>query len=226
MIAAEPLPATFEALQHNVTVHAAWCDSENAPCAPVTALNVGIADGVCKDATFTFYPNASGWGTLSKYESAEEVVRDMDTFIDNALDTNNADSPLSPLQRTTGKILRKVSPQLYRFVARAAVQKLLSGKSTVNCQMSTISKIIKDYNIDRVILLKVDVERAELDVLRGVDLEDWSIIEQAALEVHQENLAPVVDILKSAGGFLNIDTLQTPDLEGTSIYMVYATKRK
>lgn len=213
-------------MQHNLAVHASWCDAQGTPCAPVTAVNVGVGDGSSSTATFTFYPKASGWATLSKYESPEEVVRDMDTFIDNALDTDDADSPLSPVQRTVGKVLRRISPEVYRFVARAAVQRLLSGRSTVSSEMTTVSDIINAHNVERVALLKVDVERAEVDVLRGVRLEDWPRIEQAAVEVHQENLTAVVEILESEGGFSNVHTLQTPDLQGTTIFMVFATKRK
>ena len=35
----------------------------------------------------------------------------------------------------------------------------------------------------KVSLLKVDVERAELDVLRGITREDWNNIHQVVMEV-------------------------------------------
>lgn len=38
-------------------------------------------------------------------------------------------------------------------------------------------------NCRKVALLKVDVERAELIVLKGMAPEDWKLVEQAAVEV-------------------------------------------
>ncbi|KAL4522488.1 hypothetical protein Ndes2437B_g07293 [Nannochloris sp. 'desiccata'] len=92
VIAAEPLPATFQALQSNIAVHNSWCMSENIPCASVTALQVGVGDDSClgTSASFTFYPKAAGWGTLTKFESPESIFSDMDAFINNALDDENS----------------------------------------------------------------------------------------------------------------------------------------
>jgi hypothetical protein len=36
----------------------------------------------------------------------------------------------------------------------------------------------------RVDLLKIDVERAELEVLNGIEQSDWSKIKQVVMEVH------------------------------------------
>jgi FkbM family methyltransferase len=50
-------------------------------------------------------------------------------------------------------------------------------------------------------LLKIDVEGAELDVLLGIDPEQWPLIRQAILEVpdHAGRLAEVCDLLSSHG---------------------------
>lgn len=223
VIAAEPLPATFQALQSNIAVHNSWCMSENIPCASVTALQVGVGDDSClgTSASFTFYPKAAGWGTLTKFESPESIFSDMDAFINNALDDENS-TALSLVQRKLGLALRKLSPVLYKSVSRAAVQQLMAAKTVVECPMTTVSEIIERHKVGKVILLKVDTERGEVDVLQGVREDHWGRIEQAALEVHEENLKLVLDILRLKGKFENVHTMQTADLKDTSIFMVFA----
>jgi FkbM family methyltransferase len=223
VIAAEPLPSTFKALQTNIALHHSWCTSENIPCAAVTALQVGLGDDSClgTSASFSFYPNVAGWGTLTKFESPDSIFSDMDAFINNALDDEES-TALSFVQRKLGLALRKVSPSLYKAVSRAAVKQLMAAKTIIECPMTTISEIIEKQNVEKVILLKVDTERGELGVLKGVRQEHWNRIEQAALEVHEENLNLVLDILKLKGKFENIHTMQTADLKNTSIFMVFA----
>ncbi|WP_432840308.1 FkbM family methyltransferase [Dactylosporangium sp. CA-092794] len=50
-------------------------------------------------------------------------------------------------------------------------------------------------------LLKIDVEGAELDVLRGVDAEQWPLVRQVTLEVQDlgGRLAAVCDLLRGQG---------------------------
>ena len=143
----------------------------------------------------------------------------MDAFINNALDDEES-TALSLVQRKLGLALRKISPSIYKVVSRAAVKQLMSEKTVVECPMTTVSEIIDKYNVERVILLKVDTERAEVDVLQGIRKEHWSRIEQVAVEVHSENLETVLGMLRNA--FENVNTMQTPDLKGTSIFMVFA----
>ena len=50
-------------------------------------------------------------------------------------------------------------------------------------------------------VLKIDVEGAELDVLKGISAEDWAKVQVAVIEVHDKNgnLAPVRAILRANG---------------------------
>ena len=57
---------------------------------------------------------------------------------------------------------------------------------TLTCELRTLASVIEDEPLDRVDLLKIDVERAELDVLRGIDEEGWPAIEQIVAEVHDQ----------------------------------------
>lgn len=52
--------------------------------------------------------------------------------------------------------------------------------------MTTVSALISELSLERVDLLKIDVEGAELDVLRGIDQKDWPTIRQVS------NTAPIL----------------------------------
>lgn len=47
------------------------------------------------------------------------------------------------------------------------------------CAMTTVSALMAEHDLQGIDLLKIDVEGAELDVLRGIRLEDWPRIHQA-----------------------------------------------
>ena len=84
-------------------------------------------------------------------------------------------------------------------------ERSLEGRydSAVNltCELRTLSSMLQELNIDRVHLLKIDVERAELEVLEGIDEADWPAIDQIVAEVHDENgrLAEVTSLLVRQG---------------------------
>ena len=65
------------------------------------------------------------------------------------------------------------------------------------CKMTTLSDVLKTKSIDRIDLLKIDVEKAELDVLLGIDDSDWEKIQQIVIEVHaiDDRLDVVRDLL-------------------------------
>ncbi len=77
--------------------------------------------------------------------------------------------------------------------------------------------------LERVDLLKIDVERAELDVLHGVRQQDWPRIRQVVLEVHDVGgqLATVQRLLQDTAGFSNDVTEQDVQLAGSTLHNVY-----
>jgi len=221
VIAAEPIPTTFQALQHNVSLHFEYSKHSRRPCAPVKCLQVGVSDGCFDTAVFTDYPKAGGWGTMTKFESPGAIYGDMEIFIDNALDEDS--SALPPLVRGLGTLLREASPTVFKAIAQAMVQRMLSGSKQCECKLITVSDIIENYLGRRhgVGLLKVDVERAEIEVLSGIQPKHWRLIRQASLEVHAENLNCAVEILRGAAGFESVEIEQGQDLRGTSIHHIY-----
>ncbi|MFJ8225481.1 FkbM family methyltransferase [Streptomyces griseus] len=58
------------------------------------------------------------------------------------------------------------------------------------CAVRRLSTVIEDLRLRRVDLLKIDVQRAETDVLRGIDDRHWPRIHRLTLEVHDEPTTP------------------------------------
>ena len=109
--------------------------------------------------------------------------------------------------------LRRLASVVASFVLRVAVRcvaaYMLSGARVVKRPVVTVSDLIEAHGLDSVDLLKIDVERAELDVLNGVDDRDWGKIQRVHLECHDSNFDRAVDLLKSKGAFdvVRVDAL-------------------
>lgn len=106
-------------------------------------------------------------------------------------------------------------------------EKRLSGFDEVqslSAEMTTLSHFVRHERVERVDLLKIDVERAELDVLAGLADEDWPRVRQLVVEVHDEDgrCAGVQGMLEARG--FRVATQQEETMRGTSVMMLYATR--
>ncbi|WP_280503468.1 FkbM family methyltransferase [Nocardia farcinica] len=109
--------------------------------------------------------------------------------------------------------------------AAALITADLHRGEQIDVEMTTVSAIMDAYAPDGEIgLLKIDVERAELDVLNGVGDTDWPRIRSVVAEVHdiEGRLARIEDMLRDHG--LTSRTRQDPSLQGTELYEVYAVR--
>lgn len=95
----------------------------------------------------------------------------------------------------------------------------------LHCELRTLSSVLREHSLDRVDLLKIDVERAELDVLSGIEEGDWPRIRQVAVEVHDMDgrRAMIAEDLLDRG--FRVTTEQDPAMSGTDVHMLYATRR-
>ncbi len=95
----------------------------------------------------------------------------------------------------------------------------------LTCELRTLSSVLDEQGLARVDLLKIDVERAELDVLLGVEERDWSRIAQIACEVHGEGgrMASITAMLEDRGFAVTTD--QDQSMRGTEVRMLYAIRR-
>jgi amino acid adenylation domain-containing protein/FkbM family methyltransferase len=91
-----------------------------------------------------------------------------------------------------------------------------------SCQLRTLSEVMREQGVERIDLLKVDVEKSELDVLQGIAGEDWGKIKQVVLEVHDTagRLAAITDLLRRHGFEFVVEQDQL--LQHTNLYNIYA----
>ncbi|MDB4951628.1 MAG: Malonyl CoA-acyl carrier protein transacylase [Gemmatimonadetes bacterium] len=104
----------------------------------------------------------------------------------------------------------------------ALVEERLAARP-VACRVRTVSEVMRDEGVERIDLLKVDVEKSELEVLAGIEAADWPKIRQVAMEVHdEERLGRVRTLLEEQGFEVRVD--EDPALAGTGLYDVYAVR--
>jgi amino acid adenylation domain-containing protein/FkbM family methyltransferase len=106
------------------------------------------------------------------------------------------------------------------------IDDLLNGRfraRTQLAQLRTLSSVIAEEKIERIDLLKINVEKSELDVLRGISAADWPKIRQLVIEVdQQQDLQPITALLESAGFDVLVE--QDPLLRNTELRYVYAMR--
>jgi amino acid adenylation domain-containing protein/FkbM family methyltransferase len=152
------------------------------------------------EATFTYYPKVSIFSGQFGDAGQERAV--VEAFLKNQA----ADAASSP--ELLDELLRE------RLVSE-----------TVACPLTTVSAVLERHHLDRVDLLKVDVEKSELAVLEGIKAADWAKIRQVIVEVHDEHgrLADVTALLARQGFTVAVE--QDASLAGTGLHSVYAVRQ-
>jgi amino acid adenylation domain-containing protein/FkbM family methyltransferase len=108
----------------------------------------------------------------------------------------------------------------------AQVGQLIDGRlqaKLVPARLRTLSSVIAEEGIERIDLLKVNVEKSELDVLRGLGAADWPKIRQLVVEVDRSDYLPPITELLERQGFECLSE-QDPLLRDTEICYVYAIR--
>jgi len=108
----------------------------------------------------------------------------------------------------------------------AAVGELIDDRlhaKTISAQLRTLSGVIAAEGIDRIDLLKINVEKSELDVLLGLSPGDWPKIRQVVVEVdRRESVEPITMLLEQHGFDVLVE--QDPLLRKTELCYVYAIR--
>ncbi|WP_018694106.1 non-ribosomal peptide synthetase [Algicola sagamiensis] len=97
---------------------------------------------------------------------------------------------------------------------------------TFDVDFIALSEVIDQHAISKIDLLKIDVEKCEMDVLSGIRSEHWPLIQQLIIEVHDEKgrLSSVTNILKEQGFVVHIEAPE--DLKNTKLYNLYAKRHQ
>src|SRR6185437_13977987 len=95
---------------------------------------------------------------------------------------------------------------------------------TFTCRLKTLSEVMRDEGVTKIDLLKIDVEKGELEVLEGIDEADWPKIDQIVMEVHDldDRIRKVTELLSRHGFQINVQ--QDAMLKKTNPYNLYSSR--
>jgi FkbM family methyltransferase len=174
VFAFEPAPEVYAKLVKNTASFEGRVKTERC----------GVSD-VAGEAEFTYYPNYS---LLSGFKA--ELGED-EQLLHSGINSQLAANP-----RLAGRVTD-------RHVTAMASGKL-DGAVTIRCPLQTLSHFITLNNLQRVDFLKVDAERCELPILRGISDAHWPLIQRVCMELHEssaagDTTAQIQQILKAQG---------------------------
>ena len=98
------------------------------------------------------------------------------------------------------------------------------ASEAVPVSLRRLSEVLRENAIERVDLLKIDVQKSEHDVLAGIDEADWPKVRQIVVEVHdiEGRLRSIVELLESKGYETAVE--QEQPQSSTPIYVVKARR--
>lgn len=154
-----------------------------------------------KEVVFTYYPNSSTQsGRYADEQEEREVLR---SIIGNQEIENGVE----------------LSDQYFDRL----VENRIHGEKVV-CPLKTLSQVIRENGIEQIDLLKIDAEKSEFDVLRGIEEKDWRKIKQITIEAHDIDgqLKRLIDLLEKHG--FTVFAEEDSYIKNSGLYNVYATR--
>lgn len=175
----EPVSSTFAMLRRNLDEHAPRVDAVHA------GLSAQTGSGV-----FEVDPNSSITASMTPAAFTQASTRSA-TLADWAAGSMQDLAKIDdrPLWRHFASAFGKPWARPFAVAAVAAAGAALELRKRLSlrketCSLRTLSGELAASGFDRVDLVKIDVEGAEEDVLRGIDENDWSRLRQFVIEVH------------------------------------------
>ena len=193
----EPIAPIFEALRINAGIY--------GPNVKLFPIGLSREERI---ETFTYYPRYSMMSGLSSYADASDEVEVIKRYLSNQ-------------ERTGEAVTEGLIEQADDILANRFTVELCEGR------LRKLSDVIREEGIGRIDLLKVDVQRAELDVLFGLDGDSWGKIQQIVMEVHDRKggdsegrIEQICELLEARGYVVVAE--QDELLAGTDRYNLYA----
>ncbi|MEM9818383.1 MAG: FkbM family methyltransferase, partial [Cyanobacteria bacterium P01_D01_bin.6] len=223
IFAFEPIPETFNVLKSNAERYF----SDTVLC------NVGLSN-TAKITQFSYSPALSMTASMYFSEAATSVPQKASPY-------DWMKAIVLDLQRIS-ELNAKLAQILVKILSISGLRSLLFGalalylnkffifetraSKQVNCELKTVSEVMRENHISSIDLLKVDVEGSELDVLTGIEQEDWRKIRQVVVEVHNVNdrVEQIVSMLERHGYRTKVAQEDWAIFRVMDIFMVYAVR--
>jgi FkbM family methyltransferase len=205
----EPMPDTFKLLELNL-------GQFNSP--NIHLFKYGLGE---KEDTITFMYRPLVPTTSSRYDIEES---DKNAFLNMIYNEKIAEKFHVKVPNIIKYIPRFMTYWLVTL-AFYAFNKTKGKAIPVECKISTLSKFISDKKITKIDLLKIDVEKSEIDVLSGISATDWGIINSIVLEIHDiEDRRDTITKILTHYGFNNIYVDKQHEEE--TVYNIFGYKAK
>jgi FkbM family methyltransferase len=120
--------------------------------------------------------------------------------------------------------IQKHNPNYNKKMIDVLVSKKLSQKKELQCKLTTISAIIKQHNIEKIDLVKIDAEKAEFEILHGIEKNDWLKIKQIVMEVHGTD--KIKNNIKKKLEDMGFDVLFEQENAESNLSNLFAIKKK
>jgi FkbM family methyltransferase len=201
IFAFEPLPPLYETLARN---------GRDFFDGRLTALPFGLAAAE-DELDFSYFPAATIFS--SSLRDAGNVEAEKKRVTASIVEMIRQGSPAA--RRLPGPVLRGIVGRKLRVMRELETHRV---------RVRPLSPVLDEHGVDRIDLLKVDVEGAELDVLRGIEDRHWPLVRQAVVEVEgwERNRDRVREVF-AAHGF-TVDAQQDQVQRAADIGMVFALR--
>jgi hypothetical protein len=178
----------------------------------LTALPYGLASGD-SEPDFSYFPAATIFSSSLRDQGNVEAERRRVT----------ASIVEMIRQGGLGPVLRRVPAPLLRGLVGRRLR-VMRQIETHRVRVRPLSVVLDEQGIEHIDLLKIDVEGAELDVLRGIEDRHWPLIGQAVVEVEgwRQNCDTVREVFTGHG--FTVSEEQGPIQEAADIGMLFAVR--
>lgn len=207
IFAFEPIPTTFSVLAANAAAanrgdYAAVLGAQPGASLTIHAVNCGLS-ATREEVVFQHHPNYSIWSTQDVAFARQRVDR---------------------IVADVAGLVRVVPAALSRAAVRPVIA-WMGRTETVAATLVPLSSVIEEYRLERIDVLKVDVEGAEVAVLQGITPAQWDIVRQVVVEVEYfATKDRVVDMLEAHGftTYWYASERERYNTERSEVCMVYA----
>lgn len=217
IISIEPIESTFEILRLNAAAanNGEMQEVLGSRLPNITPVNYAVGNipsGETRNLVFEHHPNLTIWSTSDQSLASERIDRFVTGF---------------SVAYAKGWMSYVIPTFLFRLALRSLLVRYLAKTEHVNAKLIRTGDLLKGVKTPTIDLLKIDCEGAEIDILKGIDDNQWSRIKQVVMEVEDFSKLRAAERIFRERGFSYIDWEATELKAGlafSEVSMIYASR--